>query len=70
MEITITGSTIIYAGILVFFIAIFDYFWIGRKLIENKEAITPKEMIVFYFGRTTSEFLVFFMGVLLGMILK
>ena len=57
---------IIVCGIVVLgIITIIDYFWIGRKLI-GETPLEPKHLLLFYFGRSFAELIVFMMGILIG----
>jgi len=57
---------IIILGIsILIIIAIFDYFFIGRKLI-GEVPLKPIHLITFYFGRSFAELFVFMLGILFG----
>ena len=58
--------TIIIIGVIILMtIAFTDYLWFGKKLLKETP-LSAKHLIMFYFGRSLAELIIFMFGILLG----
>lgn len=65
MLVDVRSGHIILSVLFLIVIAVSDYFLVGRKLSGGIK-LSGFEMVIFYFGRSVAEYIMFILGIIVG----